>query len=102
MLRISFIACATLALLMLSGGAALADPEWCDSGSPPPNDFRLRPTGQASVGSSTGWLASVSGGVLDLAAGVNTLSGGVASGMSESLTNARPYDALPYTGNRAP
>ena len=86
---------ATALLLVLMGGEALAGPEWCDDGSPPANDFRLRPTGAGSAGSSTSWLASTTGGTLDLAAGVNTLVGGVAHGMTTALENSRPYDTLP-------
>lgn len=90
---------AILATLLLLGGPALADPEWCDSGSPPPNDFRFRPTGAGSVGSSTDWLRSTTG-ELDLKAGVNTLSGGVATGMREALDHAISVTSLPSTGWR--
>ena len=81
--------------LVLLGGQALAGPEWCDAGSPPPNDFRFRPTGAGSAGSSLGWLTSTTSGVLDLPAGINTLEGGVAHGMVQALQNARPWDTLP-------
>ncbi|HYK99020.1 MAG TPA: hypothetical protein VEU77_11585 [Candidatus Acidoferrales bacterium] len=85
-------------ILVASGSEAIAGPEWCDSGSPPPNDFRFRPTGTGSVDSSTSWRGSTTGGVIDLASGVNTLSGGVAHGMAQALENARPYDTLPSAG----
>lgn len=88
-----------LALAML-GGQALAAPEWCDSGSPPSNDFGLRPTGAGSAGSTLGWLNSTTSGVIDVAAGINTLQGGVATGMAQALANARPWDTLPK--NAAP
>lgn len=78
-----------VALLMpIAGGAASADVEWCDSGSPPPNDFRFRMTGAPSSTSSMSWLNSTTGGELDLAAGTNTLKGGVAKGMWTAIANA--------------
>ena len=80
---------AIAAMLLLGGGQALAGPEWCDDGSPPPNDFRFRPTGSGSNVSSTSWLRSTTGGTLDLRAGVNTLRGGVASGMQQAIEHAR-------------
>lgn len=83
------------------GGTASADPEWCDTGSPPPNDFRLRPTGGGSVDSSTSWLKSTTSGTLDLANGINTLEGGVARGQREALANARSWESLPQRGYRA-
>lgn len=98
-------ALATLSLVVVillgSGGVASADPEWCDSGSPPPNDFRLRPTGGQSIFSSTSWLRSTTGGTLDLANGVNTLTGGVAHGMTQALQQARSWWSLPQRGYRA-
>jgi hypothetical protein len=81
--------------MVLLGGQALAGPEWCDAGSPPANDFGLRPTGTGSVTSTLGWLNSTTGGVIDLSLGVNTLVGGVAHGMAQATANARPYDTLP-------
>jgi hypothetical protein len=92
LLVISVVMTATL----VSGGQALAGPEWCDDGSPPSNDFRHRPTGAGSGGSSLGWLSSATGGELDLAAGVNTLEGGVAHGMAMALLHARPFATLPH------
>ncbi len=88
-------------ILMGSGGVASADPEWCDSGSPPANDFRLRPTGGGSLFSSMSWLSSTTGGTLDLAKGINTLTGGVAHGMTQALQHARPWSSLPEKGYRA-
>jgi hypothetical protein len=85
----------TAAALLLLGGQALAGPEWCDDGSPPPNDFRLRPTGTGSFTAPTSWLNSTTGGVLLLPEHINTLTGGVARGMAEALENARPYSTLP-------
>lgn len=70
------------------GSSALAGPEWCDDGSPPPNDFGFRPTGAPSATSSTAWLASTTSGTLDLASGVNTLEGGVAKGMKTAILHA--------------
>ncbi len=83
-----------LAMMVLLGGRAVAGPEWCDAGSPPPNDFRLRPTGTGSATSSLSWLKSTTGGTLDLAAGVNTLQGGVATGMNTALGHAPSYSDL--------
>jgi len=67
---------------------ALAGPEWCDDGSPPPNDFRFRPTGRRARECPTSWLRSTTSGTLELAAGVNTLSGGVAHGMATAIEHA--------------
>ena len=92
---------AILFAMVLLGGQALAGPEWCDAGSPPPNDFSLRPTGTGSVTSTLGWLNSTTSGVIDLAAGINTLQGGVALGMAQAAEHARPYDALPSAIKRA-
>jgi hypothetical protein len=96
---------AVLAFTLLLGGTALADPEWCDDGSPPPNDWRLRPTGAGSFTSGTSWLHSTTGGTFDpsagLPAGLGTLTGGVAHGMRTALDHARPYDTLPLQGHRA-
>jgi hypothetical protein len=76
-----------LAYLALTPGTALAGPEWCDSGSPPPNDFRFRPTGTGSFSAPTSWLASTTGGTLSLP-DVNTLVGGVARGMTTAIAHA--------------
>lgn len=88
-------------LMAGTGGTASADPEWCDTGSPPANDFRLRPTGGGSLYSSTSWLKSTTSGTLDLANGINTLEGGVARGMRQALANARSWESLPQRGYRA-
>lgn len=80
--------------MVLLGGQALAGPEWCDAGSPPPNDFRLRPTGSGSTTSATDWLNSTTGGELDLSLGVNTLEGGVALGLNKAAQTAPAYDSL--------
>ena len=93
---------AVLFAMVMLGGQALAGPEWCDAGSPPPNDFLFRPTGSGSATSSTAWVNSTTVGVIDLVNGINTLGGGVAQGMAHALSNARPYDTLPSvttTGN---
>lgn len=86
--RLVLIAALAAALLPAYATAALAGPEWCDDGSPPPNDWRFRPTGGPSAGSSTSWLRSTTSGTLDLATGVNTLEGGVALGMDTALRHA--------------
>lgn len=75
-------------IMPVAGGAASADVEWCDSGSPPPNDFRFRMTGAPSSTSSLSWLASTTGGELDLDSGANTLEGGVARGMWMAILRA--------------
>ena len=88
---------AVLFAMVLLGGQALAGPEWCDAGSPPSNDFGFRPTGTGSAVSSTSWVNSTTGGVLDLSLGINTLQGGVATGMTQALVSAPSYDSLPST-----
>ncbi len=75
------------------GGAALAyaGPEWCDDGSPPPNDWHFRATGGRSDDSSTSWLRSTTEGDLTATAAgpdVSTLRGGVAKGMRTALEHA--------------
>ncbi len=85
---------AIVGMLLLGGGQALAGPEWCDEGSPPPNDFRFRPTGAQSWVSSTHWLSSTTSGELDLATGVNTLEGGVAKGLREAVEHARSWESI--------
>lgn len=82
---------ATLLALLLLSGQALAGPEWCDAGSPPPNDWRLRPTGGQSAGSSVSWLNSTTSGTIDLQSGTNTLEGGVAIGMQHATANATSW-----------
>ena len=94
-MRRLFLVPATAVLMLAMGGSALAGPEWCDDGSPPPNDWRLRPTGGGSLVAPTNWLHSTTGGVLDLKAGINTLTGGVAYGMATAALNQRAYDTLP-------
>ena len=76
------------ALIVLAPEPAAAGPEWCDDGSPPPNDFRFRMTGAPSAGSSTSWLGSTTGGTISLPTGVNTLVGGVAHGMAQAIAHA--------------
>ena len=87
--------------MVLLGGQALAGPEWCDAGSPPSNDFGLRPTGTGSVTSTLGWLNSTTSGTIDLSLGINTLAGGVAQGMAQASESARAYDTLPSAIKRA-
>lgn len=85
------LATTALAVMLLPVYASVAlasGPEWCDDGSPPPNDWRFRPTGGPSAGSSTAWLGSTTSGELDLDDEVNTLEGGVAKGMNTALENA--------------
>ncbi len=76
------------ALLQLLATTALAGPEWCDDGSPPPNDFRFRTTGAPSDRSSTAWLRSTTSGTLAFSPYSNTLAGGVAHGMEEAIAHA--------------
>jgi hypothetical protein len=85
-----------VAALQILATAALADSEWCDDGSPPPNDFRFRTTGTGSAGSSTAWLVSTSGGTLSFSPSyVNTLTGGVAHGMAEAIEHAGVKESAP-------
>jgi hypothetical protein len=84
-------------------GAAGAEAEWCDTGSPPPNDFRLQPTGEGSATSPPAWLQSTdNGGALQAtytATGqidvsqVSQLQGGVATGMSTAVAATERADA---------
>jgi hypothetical protein len=94
MRRLLLVPVTVLAMLAM-GGQAVAGPEWCDDGSPPANDWRLRPTGGNSLTAPTSWLASTTSGRISLALGINTLTGGVAHGMASALEHARPYDSLP-------
>lgn len=88
MKAIVLFALVLLALFASPPVVAVAGPEWCDDGSPPPNDFRFRPTGTGSAGSSTSWLKSTTGGTIDLKTGLNTLVGGVAHGMRTAIAHA--------------
>ncbi len=74
--------------LQLLAGPALAFPEWCDDGSPPPNDFRFRQTDSHSDVSRPAWLASTTSGELTFTPYATTLAGGVARGMREALEHA--------------
>jgi hypothetical protein len=86
MRRAIAISILTAASLQLLAGAALAGPEWCDDGSPPPNDFRLQKTGAQSTVSSTSWLRSTSwSGDTWSVTQTGTVTGGVAKGMHEAL-----------------
>jgi hypothetical protein len=51
-----------LCLALVLAAPASAMNEWCDDGSPPPNDFGVQQTGVASVTSSYNWLYSAEGG----------------------------------------
>ena len=83
-------------------GAVGAEAEWCDDGSPPPNDFRLQPTGTGSAVSPPYWLQSTDDealltvylltGVIDVSQ-VTTLTGGVATGMSTAVAGTDTADA---------
>jgi hypothetical protein len=86
--RLGIGAVTTIFVLNILAGAALAGPEWCDDGSPPPNDWRFRKTGAPSDVSRKEWLRSTTGGELDLEKGVNTLQGGVAVGMWSAVAHA--------------
>ena len=84
------------ALWLGTAGAAGAEAEWCDTGSPPSNDFRLQPTGAGSAVSPPAWLRSTDDGGALLAtytatgqldvSQVTTLQGGVATGMSTAVS----------------
>lgn len=86
--RIAYATLLALGILALTPGVALAGPEWCDSGSPPPNDFRFRMTGAPSARSSMSWLKSTTGGTIELSEEINTLEGGVAKGMMTAIAHA--------------
>ena len=85
MRRLALASVFAMSLLQLLAISAAAGPEWCDDGSPPPNDFRLTPTGTGSAGSSTSWLKSTDSGTLTFSPYSNTLVGGVAHGMTQAL-----------------
>jgi hypothetical protein len=84
------------ALWLAVAGAAGAEAEWCDTGSPPPNDFRLQPTGTGSASSPPAWLKSTDNGGALLATYASTgqidvsqvsqLQGGVATGMNTAVS----------------
>lgn len=94
-MRVAMVMGATVVALMLAlGGTAAAGPEWCDDGSPPPNDWRFRKTGAPSDTSAMSWLRSTTSGVLVLSAGINTLEGGVAKGMRQALLHAPSQEEI--------
>ena len=90
-------------LWLAAAGRATAEAEWCDNGSPPPNDFRLQPTGTGSATSEPAWLKSTDNGGPLLAAypatgqvdvsQVGQLQGGVATGMSTAVAVTDTADA---------
>jgi hypothetical protein len=90
-------------LWLAAAGGAAAEAEWCDTGSPPPNVFRLQPTGTGSATSEPAWLKSTDNGDELLAAHaatgqvdvsqVTTLQGGVATGMGTAVEATAPADA---------
>src|SRR5262245_10778303 len=91
------------ALWLGGAGGAAAEAEWCDDGSPPPNDFRLQPTGGYSDLAPPYWLRSTDNGdalltiyiltgVLDVSQ-VGQLSGGVATGMTTAAGSTSTADA---------
>ena len=87
------------------GGAALAyaGPEWCDDGSPPPNDWHFRATGGHSEDSSTSWLRSTTEGTLvftDDGPDATSLRGGVARGMREALEHAGSKEPRAHDDSR--
>ncbi|MGH2354490.1 MAG: hypothetical protein ACRDJN_23020 [Chloroflexota bacterium] len=92
--RASAAGIALAAALFLAAVPVGAEAEWCDTGSPPPNDFRLQPTGERSAGSEPNWLRSTdnggdllttyeTAGEVDVSQ-VSTLEGGVANGMTHA------------------
>lgn len=94
-----------LAFLVIGAVPVLAESEWCDTGSPPPNDFCLRPTGVPSASAPPEWLHSTSGGSAVLAgyqatgsidrSQLATLQGGVANGMAHATANAPSRTSTP-------
>ena len=83
----------SMGLLLTFAAPAAAENEWCDDGSPPPNDFRVQATGAPSVTSSFNWLRSIDGGgtIYDawMASGTDLgllqgTQGGVANGMANA------------------
>jgi hypothetical protein len=90
-------------LWLVTAGGVAAEVEWCDDGSPPPNDFRLQPTGTGSATSAPAWLKSTDTGGPLLAAyqatgqvdvsQVGQLQGGVATGMTTAVAATSTADA---------
>ncbi len=78
-----------IAALQLLATTALAGPDWCDDGSPPPNDWGFQGTGGRSLTSPTSWLKSTSwsGGTYQLS-DTTWLSGGTARGMKDAGDHA--------------
>lgn len=93
-MRIPMTIAAAVISLNVLGAAAAAGPEWCDDGSPPPNDWVFRKTGAPSDTSAMSWLNSTTAGTLDLTAGINTLAGGVADGMRRAMLRAPSQDEI--------
>jgi hypothetical protein len=90
-------------LWLATAGGVAAEAEWCDNGSPPPNDFRLQPTGTGSATSEPAWLKSTDDGGPLLAtyqatgqvdvSQVGQLQGGVATGMTTAVATTSTADA---------
>ncbi|MDE3113727.1 MAG: hypothetical protein KGN00_09315 [Chloroflexota bacterium] len=78
-----------IASVPLFASVALAGPDWCDDGSPPPNDFGLQGTGGHSLTSPTSWLKSTSwsGPGYDRSIAW-TLTGGASKGMETAWEHA--------------
>lgn len=96
-MRIAMVIGTTVVAVTLAlGGVASAEagPEWCDDGSPPPNDWRFRKTGGPSDTSAKSWLRSTTSGELVLSTGTNTLTGGVATGMNTAQQRAPSQEEL--------
>ncbi len=90
MRRAIVVSILALASLQLFATTALAGPDWCDDGSPPPNDFRFQQTGARSDRSPKEWLRSTTGGQLSFTTTTytGTLTGGVATGMEMAKEHA--------------
>ena len=93
-----------VAAVWLGAAGAAGAAEWCDDGSPPPNDFRLQPTGTGSATSEPAWLRSTENGAAMLetyrstgqvdVSQVPQLTGGVADGMTTAQTRTSTADAV--------
>ena len=91
------------ALWLGDTGGAGAEAGWCDDTSPPPNDFRLQPTGAASANSAPAWGRCTENGGPLLAtyaandqvevSQVGRLSRGAATGMRTAVATPRTADA---------
>jgi hypothetical protein len=98
---------AGLCLSLFLAVPVATESEWCDDGSPPVNDYRIRQTGTASQTSAYSWLRSIDGDWLielawnrfgvDLTRLAGT-TGGVADGVAYASTSRTTSTTTTYSG----